>query len=57
MNADNLILTSGTHRINIPDSQLAREVTELIRDTESEMLFSHSSRVYLWVRCSVSAMA
>ncbi|AQH03143.1 phosphohydrolase [Burkholderia sp. KK1] len=48
MNADNLILTSGTHRISIPDSQLAREVTELIRDTESEMLFSHSSRVYLW---------
>lgn len=32
----------------IPDSKLAREVTQLIRDTESELLFSHSTRVYLW---------
>ncbi|GLQ46487.1 phosphohydrolase [Dyella lipolytica] len=30
----------------IPDSKLAREVTELVRDTESELLFNHSSRVY-----------
>jgi HD domain len=34
--------------IKIPDSQLAREVTQLIRDTESELLFSHSTRVYFW---------
>jgi HD superfamily phosphodiesterase len=34
--------------IQIPDSKLAREVTELIRDTESELLFKHSVRVYLW---------
>lgn len=32
----------------IPDSQLARDVTQLIRDTESELLFSHSTRVYYW---------
>lgn len=32
----------------IPDSRLAREVTEIIRDTESELLFNHSSRVYLF---------
>jgi hypothetical protein len=32
--------------VNIPDSKLAREVTELVRDTESELLFNHSSRVY-----------
>jgi hypothetical protein len=32
--------------ISIPDSQLAREVTELVRDTESALLFHHSSRVY-----------
>ena len=32
----------------VPDSQLAKEVTELIRDTESELLFNHSTRVYLW---------
>src|ERR1700709_2074244 len=32
--------------ISIPDSKLAREVTELVRDTESPLLFHHSSRVY-----------
>ena len=32
----------------IPDSKLAREVTELVRDTESPLLFHHSSRVYYW---------
>ncbi|MBB3257376.1 HD superfamily phosphodiesterase [Paraburkholderia bannensis] len=30
----------------IPDSQLAREITEFVRDTESPLLFHHSSRVY-----------
>ena len=32
----------------VPDSKLAREVTELVRDTESALLFHHSSRVYYW---------
>jgi hypothetical protein len=32
--------------IRIPDSRLAREVTELVRDTASPLLFHHSSRVY-----------
>jgi HD domain len=32
--------------ISIPDSRLAREATELVRDTESALLFHHSSRVY-----------
>jgi hypothetical protein len=32
----------------IPDSKLAREVTELVQDTESPLLFHHSSRVYYW---------
>jgi HD superfamily phosphodiesterase len=32
--------------VRIPDSQLASEVTELVRDTESPLLFHHSSRVY-----------
>jgi len=32
--------------IEIPDSQLVREITELVRDTESPLLFNHSSRVY-----------
>jgi HD superfamily phosphodiesterase len=30
----------------IPDSKLAREATELVRDTESRLLFNHSTRVY-----------
>src|SRR5271165_6203327 len=32
----------------VPDSKLAREVTELVRDTEPALLFHHSSRVYYW---------
>lgn len=32
--------------VSIPDSRLAREVTELVRDTASPLLFHHSSRVY-----------
>ena len=32
--------------IAIPDSRLAREITELVRDTESPLLFHHSSRVF-----------
>jgi len=35
-----------TPDIAIPDSQLAREITELVRDTESPLLFHHSSRVF-----------
>lgn len=34
--------------IRIPDSKLAGDVTQLIRDTESELLFHHSCRVYFW---------
>jgi HD domain-containing protein len=34
--------------VTIPDSKLAREVTELVRDTESPLLFHHSSRVFYW---------
>ncbi len=32
--------------VSIPDTQLAREIKEFIRDTETELLFNHSSRVY-----------
>jgi len=34
--------------IGVPDSKLAGEITELVRDTESSLLFHHSSRVYYW---------
>jgi hypothetical protein len=32
--------------IRVPDSKLAQQITEFIRDTESTLLFNHSSRVY-----------
>ena len=32
--------------IRVPDSKLANEITEFIRDTEPTLLFNHSSRVY-----------
>ena len=32
--------------VMVPDSKLAREATELVRDTESSLLFNHSTRVY-----------
>ncbi|MDQ0250085.1 hypothetical protein J2W22_002149 [Sphingomonas kyeonggiensis] len=30
----------------IPDSKLARAITEFVRDNETDLLFNHSSRVY-----------
>jgi hypothetical protein len=34
--------------IRIPDTRLAREITQFVRDTEPALLFHHSSRVYYW---------
>jgi hypothetical protein len=34
--------------ISIPDSALARDATQFIRDCESDLLFHHSLRVYCW---------
>lgn len=34
--------------IKIPDSKMAREATQLVRDTESDLLFHHSTRVFLF---------
>ncbi len=34
--------------IGIPDSTLTRAITEFVRDTETELLFNHSSRVYFF---------
>jgi HD domain len=41
-------MTNSIADIRIPDSKLAQEATQLIRDTESHLLFHHSTRVYLW---------
>ncbi len=32
--------------VTIPDTKLANQITEFIRDTEPDLLFNHSSRVY-----------
>jgi hypothetical protein len=32
--------------IQVPDSALAKAATELVRDTESPLLFHHSTRVF-----------
>jgi HD domain-containing protein len=34
--------------IAIPNSALAREATEFVRDTSTQLLFDHSRRVFLW---------
>jgi hypothetical protein len=34
--------------IKVPDSSMARDLTQLIRDTESDLLFNHSRRVYFF---------
>jgi len=41
-------MTIAVDEISVPDSKIAREITELVRDTESPLLFHHSSRVYYW---------
>ena len=40
--------TFAIEGIGIPDSSLARAITQLVQDTESALLFHHSSRVYYW---------
>jgi HD domain len=39
-------MSSTIQGTGIPDSKLAREITEFVRDNESPLLFHHSSRVY-----------
>jgi hypothetical protein len=44
----NLPTNTNLAGIAVADSKLAREITELVRDTETPLLFHHSSRVYYW---------
>jgi hypothetical protein len=37
-----------TAPIAAPDSALARAITDFVRDSESDLLFRHSMRVYCW---------
>jgi HD superfamily phosphodiesterase len=34
--------------IGVPDTSLARQITQFVQDTEPALLFHHSSRVYYW---------
>jgi hypothetical protein len=45
---DKAMMLDDISGVRIPDSKLAREMTQLIRDTESDLLFHHSVRVYCW---------
>ena len=44
------LLTSSAeiNGIAVPDSRLGRAITAFVRDTQSELLFNHSSRVYFF---------
>lgn len=39
-------MSIGISEITVPDSRLAKEINEMVRDTASDLLFHHSSRVY-----------
>jgi hypothetical protein len=45
---DKAMMLDDISGVRIPDSKLAREMTQFIRDTESDLLFHHSVRVYCW---------
>lgn len=34
--------------IQVPDSEVARAATQLVRDTEDDLLYNHSRRVFFW---------
>ena len=39
-------MTLSIQGIQVPETKLGRAVTDFVRDTENELLFNHSSRVY-----------
>jgi HD superfamily phosphodiesterase len=41
-------MTNDIFGVRIPDSKMAREVTQIIRNAETDLLFHHSTRVYFW---------
>jgi hypothetical protein len=40
--------TTAIAGIAVPDSAIARAATQLVRDTEDDLLFHHSRRVFFW---------
>jgi hypothetical protein len=45
---DEVEISNPIAGVGIPDSRMARDATQLVRDTESDLLFHHSTRVYFW---------
>jgi hypothetical protein len=41
-------VTTSIAGIEIPDSRLADEATQLVHDVSTQLLYDHSRRVYLW---------
>ena len=41
-------MTESIAGIQIPDSAIARAATQLVRDTEDDLLYHHSRRVFCW---------
>ena len=41
-------MTRSIAGIHVPDSKLCREITEIVRDTTSPLLFNHSARVFFF---------
>jgi HD superfamily phosphodiesterase len=47
-NHDALFAAVVIDGVRIPDSKMARGLTQLVRDTETDLLFNHSTRVYFF---------
>jgi HD domain-containing protein len=45
---EHLEMTEIVAGIRVPDSAMARAATELVRDTEDDLLYNHSRRVFFW---------
>jgi HD-GYP domain-containing protein (c-di-GMP phosphodiesterase class II) len=45
----NMHLPETAAGIRVPDSAMARAATQLVRDTEDDLLYNHSRRVFFWV--------
>lgn len=41
-------MTQTIAGIRVPDSAMARAATQLVRDTENDLLYHHSRRVFFW---------
>jgi hypothetical protein len=45
---ERLEMTEIVASIRVPDSAMARAATQLVRDTEDDLLYNHSRRVFFW---------